>query len=51
MKNPTSSDILKARENIFNALQILKKILNENINSSKKIIDLRIKNQIIFSNE
>jgi len=38
-------------ENIDNALKVLAKILSENIRGQNKIIDLRVTNQIIFSNE
>ena len=33
------------------AVNIVKKIIKENLNEDKKVIDLRIQNQIIFSNE
>ena len=39
------------RENISSALNLLDRILKENIREHNNIIDLRVPNQIIFSNE
>ncbi len=39
------------RENISSAINILNRILKENIREQNNIIDLRVPNQIIFSNE
>ncbi len=38
------------RENINNAIILVKKIIANNFNNNKKIIDLRVEKQIIFSN-
>ena len=39
------------RENLSDAIILLKKILLKNINGENKVIDLRVDGQIIFSNE
>tara|TARA_Y100000590_G_scaffold418838_1_gene520026 strand:- start:637 stop:1329 length:693 start_codon:yes stop_codon:yes gene_type:complete len=38
------------RENIHDAIVLVKNIISKNINNQKKIIDLRMEKQIIFSN-
>ena len=38
------------RENIHDAIVLVKNIISKNINNQKKIIDLRMEEQIIFSN-
>ena len=38
-------------ENISNSIDLLSKIVKENISKDNKVIDLRVPNQIIFSNE
>ena len=38
-------------ENISNSIDLLSKIIKENISKDNKVIDLRVPNQIIFSNE
>ena len=38
------------RENIHDAIVLVKNIISKNINNQKKIIDLRMAEQIIFSN-
>ena len=38
-------------ENINNSINILDEVLNENVRKQNKVVDLRVSNQIIFSNE
>tara|TARA_Y100000590_G_scaffold465473_1_gene637883 strand:+ start:3266 stop:3958 length:693 start_codon:yes stop_codon:yes gene_type:complete len=48
LKNGTLIKLPK--ENLNNAIILVKKIISKKLNDQKKIIDLRIENQIIFSN-
>jgi hypothetical protein len=38
-------------KNINNSINILDEVLKENVRKQNKVIDLRVPNQIIFSNE